>query len=147
MNSTAGFWCLLILSIVLGFVEGWFMKKSIWLEVGLLGVLGGFFLATFLYSFIVAATGWDSPAFYWTFAIILMIVSGILAWKFARWVVLISTSGIGAYLFARGWGYIFGGWPSEAALMGQGVEVVQFGTAFYIYVTLFAILWIFFTVW
>jgi hypothetical protein len=147
MGSTAGFWCLLVLSIGLGVLGGWIMKKFIWLEVGLLGVLGGFFLSTFIYSFIVAATGWDSTAFYWTFAVIIMIICGILSWKFGKWVILLSTSGIGAYMFSRGWGYIFGGWPSEAAMMGQGAEFVEFGTAFYIYMSLFFILWIFFTVW
>merc|ERR1712166_530643 len=129
MSSAAGFWCLLLT------------------EIGLLGVLGGFFLATFLYSFIVAASGWDSPAFYWTFASILMITCGLLSWKFARLVVMVCTSGIGAYLFSRGLGYLFGGWPSEAALMGKNLEFVQFGTAFWIYMSMMIVLWVFFTVW
>jgi hypothetical protein len=118
MGSAAGFWCLLILSIGLGVLAGWLMKKSIRVEIMLLGVLGGFFLASFLYSFIIAATGWDSTAFFWCFAVVVMAASGVCAWYFGRWVILIATAGIGSYMFARGLGYIFGGWPSEAALMG-----------------------------
>jgi len=147
MSSAAGFWCLLLTGIGLGVLGGWLLKKAVWFEIGLLGVLGGFFLATFLYSFIVAASGWDSPAFYWTFASILMITCGLLSWKFARLVVMVCTSGIGAYLFSRGLGYLFGGWPSEAALMGKNLEFVQFGTAFWIYMSMMIVLWVFFTVW
>jgi len=147
MASTAGFWCLMILSIALGVLIGWLTKKAIWFEVGLLGVLGGWFGGSFLYSFIVAASGWESVAFYWCLEIACMIPAGILAWKFARMVVMVSTSGIGAYLFCRGCGYLFGGWPSDATLMGGNAEYSEFETGYWVYMGLTLVLFIFFTVW
>lgn len=137
----------MIVSIALAFLIGWLTKKAVWFEIGLLGVLGGWFGASWLYSVIVAASGWESLALYWIMEIIAMIVCGILSWKFARAVVMTSTSGIGAYLFTRGCGYLFGGWPSDAALMGGNAEFVEFEVGFWIYMSLTIVLFVFFIVW
>lgn len=59
MEGTAGFWICLAVSIILAGLLFWLAKKAIWLEVGLLGCLGGWFAGEMLNSFVVAATGFD----------------------------------------------------------------------------------------
>lgn len=147
MSSTAGFWCFLVLSIGLGVLVGWLTKKAVWFEVGLLGVLAGWFAGSWIYSLIVAAFGWESVAFYWILEIACMIPAGILAWKYARMVVMISTAGIGSYLFCRGCGYIFGGWPSDATLMGGNAQYDEFEVGYWVYFGLTIALFIFFAFW
>lgn len=147
MGSSAGFWCLMVLSIGLAVLIGWLTKKAVWFEVGLLGVLGGWFGGSYLYSVIVAASGWESVALYWCMEIACCIAAGLCAWKFARVVVMVSTAGIGSYLFCRGCGYLFGGWPSDAALMGGNAEFVEFETGFWVYMSLTIVLFGFFLGW
>jgi len=147
MGSSAGFWICSIVSICLSVLVAWLVKKAIWFEVGLLGVLGGFFLATWVYSLIVAASSWDSVAFYWCLTIPVMIVCGVLSWKYARMVVMVTTSGIGAYMFCRGLSYLFGGWPSDAAMFSSNVDYLEFGWSFWLYWCLTICLWIFFVWW
>jgi hypothetical protein len=49
--------------------------------------------------------------------ILCAIGGGALSWKYAKAVVLFSTSLIGSYSFMRGISYFAGGFPSEAAIM------------------------------
>lgn len=46
--------------------------------------------------------------------IVLGVVAGFFAYKFARPAIIITTALIGSYLFMRGCSYIFGGYPDEA---------------------------------
>lgn len=133
MGSTAGFWCLFILSICLGVLCAWLTKKAMWFEIMLLGVISGFFAATWFYSFIVAATGWDSAVFYWCLVIPVMVACGVVAGKYYKQVIMISTSGLGAYMFCRGLSYFFGGWPSDVALFSGKVELDSFTWSFWLY--------------
>jgi len=147
MDNSAGFWICLIVALGLAVGVSWLVKKAIWFEVGLLGVMGGFFFATYSYSLIIAASGWDSVAFYWCYTIPLMILCGVLSWKYARAVVMFTTSGIGAYMFCRGLSYLFGGWPSDAVIFSGNTDFVEFEWSFWLYWFLTIGLWVFFVWW
>lgn len=64
MNETVGFWiCLPVSFLLAGFVF-WLAKKAIWLEVGIIGCLGGWFAGEMVYSLIMAATGFEALWFF-----------------------------------------------------------------------------------
>lgn len=114
MSTEVGYWVTIgvgaVLSLVLGYLSLYFLKPFI----GLLGAVGGFFLGTTLYSaFLANISGIPS----WTMiviGIVLGVVAGFFAYKFARPAIIITTALIGSYLFMRGCSYIFGGYPDEA---------------------------------
>ena len=89
----------------------------IWLGVGVLGVVGGYFLGTLLYSLALALLGWSSLWAMVLITIVCSVIGGYLAFKFPQSITVISTSGIGSYAFMRGWSYFFHGYPSESQII------------------------------
>lgn len=152
METTLGFWICLVVAILLAGLLFWLAKRAIWLEVGLLGCLAGWFLGELLYSFIMAATGFEAMWFFIVLEIICVILCGIASWKFAKVVVIVATSGIGSFLFIRGWSYFFGGWPTTQEMMataGLNNDEVDDGmaTAYWVYFGLTLATWLFFVIW
>jgi hypothetical protein len=149
MSATAGFWICLVVSFILAGVAFYFTKKAIWFEIGLLGCVGGWFAGDLLYTFILAATGFDSLAMYIVMEIVIVLICGVLSWKFAKAVVITSTAGIGSYLFVRGWSYFFGGWPTTAQIMESINQTDDFdlGTAFWAYFAIIILSFLFFLFW
>lgn len=147
MNSAAGFWICFIVAFGLACLSAWLVKKAIWFEVGLLGVLGGFFMASYFYSFIVAATGWESAVFYWLLVLPTCIASGILSWKYARTVVIVTTSYVGSYMFSRGFSYLCGGWPHDTTLFSGATDYTEFTGVFWVYFSLIIVGFTFFMFW
>ena len=114
MDTTWGTWLCIILAFTLGIVFGCITRRNIWLLIALTGLVGGFFSGAVIDSAIVASTGWNAVWFYWFMSCLMGAIGCILSCFFGKALVMITTSGIGSYLFMRAWTYFFPGhYPSE----------------------------------
>ena len=139
METTVGLVLCLILAVALGVLCGWIMYKTVRIAVGILGAIGGYFLGTLIYTFLLAAFDWSALWAMITFSVIFAILGGLASFKWAKTVVLTCTSGIGSYAFMRGLSSFFGGYPSEAILMQnlkEGTDT-ELTWAFWVYFAIF----------
>ena len=114
MNTTGGMIGCIIVALIVGAIVGYLVKKTIWLGVGVLGVVGGYFLGTLLYSFALALLGWTSLWAMILTSVAFSVGGGYISFKQPKLTILLATSGIGSYAFMRGWSYFFKGFPSES---------------------------------
>lgn len=141
METTMGVGISIGIAIIASLLAGWFVMKTVWIAVGLLGLIGGFFLGSMLYTIFLAAM----PNFGALWAMVLFsvacaVLGGFLSFKYSRSVVLVMTSIIGSYAFMRGLSYFFGGFPSEAELYHQLKEeesIENLTQTFWIYLAMF----------
>lgn len=90
--------------------------KTVWIAVGVLGLVGGFFLGSMIYTIVLAAFGYGALWAMITVSLAFAVGGGFLSFKYSKSVVLAMTSIIGSYAFMRGLSYFFGGFPSEAEI-------------------------------
>lgn len=119
MEETTGMIISIISALLAAAGMCWFAKWSIRFEVMLFGCIGGWFAGETLYSFIVAASGYDELWLFITLQVVIVLILGVLTYYFAKQVILWSTSGVGSYLFIRGFSYFFGGWPSMSDILAM----------------------------
>ena len=119
-------WVVLVIAVILGIAAAMIVHKTIWIAVGLAGIVAGFFLGMFLFSLMAAST---NHAKHWemiVFGVALAIVGGVLAFKWGKEMLVISTAFIGSYIFMRGWTFIFDGYPSEGEMWSDMTEGQEF---------------------
>jgi hypothetical protein len=149
LNSTVWMIVCFIIAAALGVGFGMLLKKVIWLAVGLVGIVGGFYLGSFLYTLILHASGWESYWGYWGIALSFAILGGVLSCKFGKNIVLLGTSFFGSYIFVSGLNYVLGGSPGLAEICGKladGQHVV-FTSATYVYLAVLICMFAFTAVW
>jgi hypothetical protein len=73
---------------------------------------GGFILGSVIESLIIVITGREFMIFYIIITISCMIIGGLVGCQRPNLVKLYLTSGIGSYIFMRGWTFFFGGYLS-----------------------------------
>jgi hypothetical protein len=49
----------LIFSISMATIAGWFVMKTVWVAIGILGVIGGLFIGELIYALFIFELGWD----------------------------------------------------------------------------------------
>ena len=141
MDETWGCVLCIIAAIVLGVVLGMIMRRNIWLLIALCGLVGGFFTGAIIDSAIVVCSGWDAVWFYWFISCLMGAIGCLVSCCFGKALVMVSTSGIGSYLFMRSWTLFFPGhYPSEAELM-DGTSDFEYDGIFWVFIALFVILW------
>lgn len=113
MNTNAGLAGSIVGSIAIGALAGWFVIKTVWIAVGILGVIGGFFLGTMIYGILLVLFKWEALWALIVLCVICAITGGYLSFKFPKLLVLLCTCLIGSYSFMRGLTYFFGGFPGE----------------------------------
>merc|ERR1711941_155673 len=144
-GSTVGAIICSIVCLVLAVLIGIFLRRKIWISIGILGVFGGFLGGEVLYGVLLAAFNFQS---FWAMLFICIfcaIGGGFLAYYAAPHVVLYGTSGIGAYGFMRGWSFFFGGYPNEGTIFAQlkdGADV-HLKWPFWVYMGVFACCFVF----
>jgi MFS family permease len=140
MEATLGIAGSVCFAIAIGGLAAWFVMKTVWIAVGLLGVIGGFFLGSLIYTIVLNFVSIGALWAMITFSIVCAILGGFMSFKYSKAVVLLFTSLIGSYAFMRGFSYFLGGWPSEAVLFEslKNQEPIKGLTQyFWIYVALF----------
>ena len=141
MTATWAFWVWLFAALAVGILAGCIVRRNMWALIGLMGLVGGFFGGVVLFSAINAASGWDAVWGYWVISIICGAIGCWAACNFGKFVVILSTSGIGSYLFMRSWTLFFPGhYPTEAEMM-DGYDNSYDGI-FWLFIGIFAVSWV-----
>ena len=117
METWLGVGISVLVGIFISGFAGWLAFRTVWVAVGILGLIGGFFLGTMIFTIFLAMLGFGQLWAMILCGILCAISGGALSWKYAKAVVLFSTSLIGSYSFMRGISYFAGGFPSEAVIM------------------------------
>ena len=142
MTTTVGTVVTLIVALILGILAGCVVRRNVWIMVGLLGLVAGWFSGTFVNAFVVAVSGWEATWGFWVISILMAVIGCVAACYLGRTVVLLSTSMVGSYLFMRAWTLFFPGhYPSEAEIMDKGTNLDYDGT-FWIFLGLFIVTFI-----
>jgi len=71
-------------ALVIGLLSGWFIMKTVWISVGILGLIGGFFMGTMIYTIVLAAFHTGALWAMITFSILCSIIGGFLSFKFSK---------------------------------------------------------------
>lgn len=140
MNTTAGAIVSIVVAFIVAGLAGKLSMKTVWLAVGLLGLIGGFFVGSLIFTMFIAALGYGALWAMILFSVFCSTIFGFMSFRFSRAVVLISTSLIGSYAFMRGLTYFIGGFPQEAVIFEQLVKshnVEGFTQVFWIYIAIF----------
>ena len=103
-------------------ILGGIIRRYIWIAVGIMGTVAGFFFGIFIHSIIVAATSHEHAWEMVALAIFFAILGGVLSFKWGKEIVILSTSFIGSYLFMRGFTFIFDGYPNEGQMWNDITE-------------------------
>jgi hypothetical protein len=137
MVTTVGTVVTFVVAFILGILAGCIVRRNVWIMIGLLGLVAGFFSGTFVHAFIVSVSGWEAVWGYWVIAILMAIIGCVCACYLGRTVVLLSTSMVGSYMFMRAWTLFFPGhYPSEAEVMNNTNEM-DYDSVFWVFVGLF----------
>ena len=124
MDSTVGTIVVLIVALVLGVIAGILIRRNIWIMVGLLGLVGGFFSGSLVFAIIASLSGWNAVWGFWVISCAVAAVGCFVSCYFGKGIVLLSTSFVGSYLFMRSWTLFFpGNYPSEAQIVEADFEV------------------------
>lgn len=140
MDTTVGLAISVAVSIILGGLAGLLVMKTVWIAVGVLGLVGGFFIGSMIYSIFLAISGFGTWWAALLFSFIGAIIGGFLSFRFSKQVVLVMTSVIGAYAFMRGLSYFIGGYPSEVVIieaLKNAQPIPGLTQTFWIYLALF----------
>ena len=142
MNATWAMILCLVAALALGVLAGCVVRRNMWALVGLMGLVGGFFGGAILFSAINAASGWDAVWGYWVISVICGAIGCWAACHFGKFVVMLSTSGVGSYLFMRSWTLFFPGhYPSESDMMDGG-DSADYDGIFWLFIGIFAVSWV-----
>jgi hypothetical protein len=120
MMTVLGIVLTILIALLIGVISGVITLYVIWLAIGALGIFGGFLLGSLIYELTLL-----NFKFAHTWGFMLLSVFGVLlgillSCKYAKEVILISTSIIGGYLAMRGTSLFFpNSFPSERALIEQ----------------------------
>jgi hypothetical protein len=132
-----------IFSLSLALLSGWFVMKTVWVAIGLLGVIGGLFVGEVVYAFFIFELGAHQLWVMVLFCVFCASLGGLLSFYFSKKVVLFATSLIGSYSFMRGWSYFFGGFPNEEDILLSLYENMQlqyeFEERFWYYIAMFIV--------
>jgi len=140
METNTGLCVSIGVAALISFVLGYFVFRTVWIAIGMLGLIGGFSLGLMLYSVILAFIGSGAVWAMVLTAISCSVICGLLSFRFANAVVLIMTSVIGAYEFMRGVSYFLGGYPDMAVIFADlenNLPLDDMNNMFWIYLCLF----------
>ena len=114
IDTEKGFWIVLSITILAAIIVGVLLRKFFWIGIGLVGVASGWTIGFTIYGALLVLTGWNSRWGVWTLQIVCAVAGGVLAFKYGKQIIIVSTSLIGSYLFARGLTLVFDeNYPSE----------------------------------
>ena len=142
MATTVGTVVTFVVAIIVGVLVGMLVRRHVWIMVGLLGLIGGFFSGALVFALIAGMSGWTAAWGYWVISILLAAVGCVAACYMGKAIVITSTALVGSYLFMRSWTLFFPGhYPSEAQLM-ENPESLEFDAIFWVFVSIFIVTFI-----
>lgn len=144
METSSGLGSSIAGSLLLGFLFAWFAKTHMWAAIGLLGLIGGWFLGELIYLFILGVADWQNLPGYISISGVCVLIVGFTSCKYSKQMIVLTTSGVGSYLFIRGFSFFFGGYPNEGDLIADLAQEipVELGNRFWIYFGCFFFCWL-----
>ena len=141
MDTPTGSWISLGVMLVVGILTGCLVRRNIWVTLGLLGAVGGFFAGVLLLDVVSAISGWTATWALWVFGIVGVIAGFFAVFKMGSGAINLTTSFIGSYLMVRATTLWFGPeyWPSESAIL-SGEFDASLGWQFYLFLAILVIL-------
>jgi len=126
-------WTVLICSILIGLVAGFFMMKLERVGAALLAGWGGFLIGIMLNEMVLYKA--ESQALFWCMSIGCALVAAVLSFFFYEHVLINMTAFGGAYMLIRGISFYAGGFPNEFTLADQlkAGDTSAFTNWFYLY--------------
>jgi len=126
-------WTVLISSILIGLVAGFFMMKLERVGAAVLCGWGGFLIGIMLNEMVLYKA--ESQALFWSMSIGCAIVAAVLSFFFYEHVLINMTAFAGAYMLIRGISFYAGGFPNEFTLADQlkAGDTSAFTNWFYLY--------------
>ena len=140
MSTTTNLIVSIVVALIVALLLGKLSMKTVWLAVGLLGLIGGFFIGSVIFTVFIATLGYGALWSMILFSVVCAVIFGFLSFRFSKQVVLLATSLIGSYAFMRGLTYFIGGYPQEAVIFDNLVkhqELEGFSELFWIYIAIF----------
>lgn len=120
-------WIVVVVTILLGCVVGFFVTKLARPGAVILCAWGGFICGVLLNSTCLYLA--KSVILCWVVNVVFAGVAGVIAWFFFNQAIIIATSLIGAYMTMRGLGLMVGGFPNEYVLISTiesgGIETIN----------------------
>lgn len=115
--------------------------KSVYVSVGLLGMIAGFFTGVSVYSIFIVISDKGSTWMMVALSVVSCLIGCYVAWNTPQDCALLGTSFIGSFAFVRGLSYIMGGFPAETTLF-HGIKnddrlAKHFNSNFWIYQGIF----------
>lgn len=126
-------WTVLVCSILIGLVAGFFMMKLERVGAALIAGWGGFLIGVMLNEMVLYMA--ESPAVFWCVSIACAITAAVLSFFFYEHVLINMTAFGGAYMLIRGISFYAGGFPNEFTLADQlkAGDTSAFTNWFYLY--------------
>lgn len=139
MVTTTGTIISCVVAVLLGVIIGMVIRRNIWIMIGLLGLVAGFFSGSLVYALIFGISGWKSVWGFWGISVLMAVIGCVLSCYLGKALVLISTSLIGSYMFMRAWTLFFpGNYPSEAELIDPDSEL-ELNAIFWVFIGVFGV--------
>ena len=104
-------WLLLVISIILGGIAGFFASKLVRVGVFLIGVGAGACIGLLLNNLVFYRI--NHVAVLWVLMSVIGLALGVLSFFWYNYIVIICTSILGSYMFIRGISLFAGGFPNE----------------------------------
>ncbi len=116
------FWLILVFSLLIGCLAGWFMSKIQWLPGVVFGTLLGFVVGFVLFNLFLRFIQSNPVAVFWVTMCVCLIGGILLGYFFEESISIISTSVVGAYGIVRGISIMAGGFPDERQVYELGTK-------------------------
>lgn len=116
------FWLILVFSLLIGCLAGWFMSKIQWLPGVVFGTLLGFIVGFVLFNLFLRFIQSNPVAVFWVTMSFCIIGGILLGYFFEESISIISTSVVGAYGIVRGISIMAGGFPDERQVYELGMK-------------------------
>lgn len=137
MVTTTGTIVTFCVALLLGIIAGMVIRRNIWIMIGVLGLIAGFFSGSLIYALIFGLTGWKAVWGYWLISVAMAVALCFASCKLGSSLILVCTAFTGSYLFMRSWTLFFpGNWPSEAEIMQEDFTL-ETGAVFWVFFGVF----------
>ena len=140
-SSTGGAIGVFFLLLVFAILAAVLLRNEKWLRTSIIGVIAGWFIGAFVFSFVASASGWEEEWGYWFFTCMCAVIGWTVACQYKDGSVIALTSIIGSYLFMRAWTQFFpNAYPNESRVVSGRRDEDNFSMTwqFWVFVLVFA---------
>lgn len=148
-NTTTGLVFSLLSCLLFAILAGCFLRRAFWLNIAVLGVVGGLVIGVVLNSIFSIALKYDSDVAFIVMVCVFGTIGGIFAWRQKEEIVLYGTALIGSYILMRGIAAFYGGFPDSSKIIKDmsGTGEIEEPGLYYMSLAIFAVSFICSSAW